>query len=141
MASEIKRLHCVGIGFASVEEIDRLNIFRATFLAMKRALADLGLNSGHVLVDGKFSIPDLAGYAQTPLIKGDLRAEPIAAASIVAKVTRDLLMQSLAGEFGGYGFEKHKGYATVEHRTAIAKRGPCPIHRKTFGGVKEFLTR
>ncbi|MCC7405935.1 MAG: ribonuclease HII [Bdellovibrionales bacterium] len=139
-AVQILADHRVGIGFATVEEISQLNILRAALLAMRRAVEQLELRGGHALVDGNQAIPGLTGYSQTPLVKGDLRAEPVAAASIVAKVTRDRLMKSLSAEFAGYGFEVHKGYATPEHKQAIQRLGPCALHRPTFAGVREYLS-
>lgn len=140
LAKLIVANHKVCVAWASEEEIDRLNIFGASLLAMRRAVEGLGVSGGHLLVDGKFKIPDLPQFVQTPLIKGDLRATPISAAAICAKVARDQFMQKLALEYPGYGFEKHKGYATAEHRLAIEKLGPCRVHRRTFGGVREFWT-
>jgi ribonuclease HII len=139
LAEQIHKHHMVGIGFATRAEIDRINIFQASLLAMKRAVEELKLTSGHIIVDGKFPIPDMKGFLQTPLIKGDLRAAPVAAASIVAKVTRDALMKKLAEKFPQYGFERHKGYSTEEHKEAIKRVGPCYEHRQTFSGVKEYL--
>lgn len=136
---KIKAEHQVGIGFATVEEIEKFNILQASFLAMKRAIDCLNLKTGIVLVDGHMKIPDLQGFEQHAVVKGDLRLSPISAASIIAKVTRDLLMKELSKEFPDYGFEVHKGYATEIHRQAIQKKGPTLHHRKTFGGVKEFL--
>ena len=131
--------HQWGLGFASVEEVDEINIFRAALLAMKRAVEELGVSSGHVVVDGSHTIPDLVGFAQTSLVKGDLRCAPVAAASILAKVTRDKYISDLGEEFPQYGFEGHKGYATKVHKEAIKLHGPCRVHRKTFAGVKEYL--
>lgn len=131
----IKRDHAWAVGFASVLEIDRINIFHASHLAMRRAVNGLRVKNGHVLVDGKFKIPRLRGMLQTALIKGDSRAEPVSAASIVAKVTRDRLMKELALRFPQYGFEIHKGYATEFHRQALKKHGPCKHHRRSFNGV------
>lgn len=140
LAEEIKTNHRYGIGFASVEEISEINILQASFLAMKRAILELGVRSGTVLVDGKQRIPGLSDkFKQIPLVKGDFRAEPIGAASIVAKVTRDNLIKELGVKYPNYEFAKHKGYATKIHKAAISKYGPCPIHRPTFAGVKEFL--
>ncbi len=138
LAEHILNTHQASIAFATVEEIEKINILQASFLAMKRAVMGLGLNQGHVLVDGHQTLPDLPGYVQTPLIKGDLRAAPISAASIVAKVARDRYMKGLANDFPVYGFEKHKGYATKIHQSAIQTHGPCVEHRKTFAGVKEW---
>lgn len=139
LAELIHAEHFVGIGHASVEEIDQINILQASFLAMRRALQALALSSGHVLVDGHMKIPQLQGFEQTPIIKGDLRAAPISAASIVAKVARDRLMKELGLTYPDYGFEAHKGYSTAKHKESIQRVGPCQIHRKTFAGVKEHL--
>lgn len=131
--------HQVGIGFATVEEVDRINIFQASLLAMKRAILELGIKSGHIVVDGKFPIPKMKGFLQTTLIKGDSRAAPVSAASIVAKVARDKYMADLGEKFPQYGFDRHKGYSTADHKSTIAKFGPCPEHRKTFRGVAEYI--
>lgn len=131
--------HQVGIGFASVGEVDRINIFHASLLAMKRAILELKVPHGHVVIDGKFPIAQLKGFLQTTLIKGDSRAAPISAASIVAKVERDRYMAELGEKYPQYGFDKHKGYSTADHKSNIAKFGPCPEHRKTFKGVIEYL--
>jgi ribonuclease HII len=139
--AELIHVHgTIGIGFASVGEIDRINILQASFLAMKRAIENLGVLGGHVLVDGNMRIPRLEGFEQTPLIKGDFRATPIGAASIVAKVTRDRLMKTLAVKYPVYGFEKHKGYGAPVHLKAIQEFGPCVHHRSTFAGVREHWT-
>lgn len=140
LASLILQEHLVGIGSASVQEIDEINILNASLLAMKRAVAALKVKSGHVLVDGNKKIPQLRGFEQTTVIKGDLRVAPISAASIVAKVTRDRLMKDLALEYPLYGFEEHKGYSTPGHKATIVSHGPCIIHRRTFAGVKEHLS-
>ncbi|MDG0816520.1 ribonuclease HII [Bdellovibrio sp. PAP01] len=139
LAELICKAHHVGIGHATVEEIDELNILQASLLAMKRAIEALGVKGGHVLVDGNQKIPNLQGYEQTTIIKGDLRAAPISAASIVAKVTRDRLMKELGVQYPVYGFEAHKGYSTPIHKNSIAEHGPCIVHRKSFAGVKEHL--
>ena len=139
MAIEIASSHHIGIGFATEEEIDQLNIFRASQLAMTRAIETLNLKQGHILVDGKFVLPGLRGFKQTAIIKGDLRCKPISAASILAKVTRDQLMKTLHQEYPVYGFEKHKGYGTPEHKKLIKINKPCPYHRRSFSGVKEHL--
>ncbi len=139
LSEHIRKSHQFSIGIATVEEIDELNILQASLLAMKRAVLGLKVSTGHIIVDGHFRIPDLSGFAQTPLVKGDLRAAPVAAASIVAKVQRDFVMSRLEGEFPGYGLQKHKGYATEAHRNAIQELGPSRIHRKSFGGVKEYI--
>lgn len=131
----------VGIGFASVGEIDRLNILQASFLAMRRAIEHLEIRDGHILVDGNQRISQLDdSFMQTTIIKGDLRATPISAASICAKVARDGLMKRLAEKYPTYGFEKHKGYASEFHTQAIQRHGPCVHHRSTFAGVREHWT-
>ena len=128
----------VSLGFATVDEIDEINILWASLLAMKRAVDGLKQKSAHVLVDGNKKIPRIT-LPQTTLVKGDFRAEPVAAASIVAKVYRDNLMKELAEKFPGYGLEGHKGYATADHKKAIEELGPQKFHRKSFAGVREFL--
>lgn len=130
----------VSIAFATTDEIAEFNILQASFLAMRRAIEGLGVKSGHVIVDGSHRIPKLSeSFKQTTLVKGDLRAMPVGAASIVAKVARDNEMKQLAEKYPGYGFEKHKGYGSPEHREAIQRLGPCIVHRRTFAGVKEYL--
>lgn len=136
---EIQQHHNFGIGFATVEEITEINILNAALLAMKRAVLKLNVPEAHIIVDGTKAIPGLEGYEQTTLIKGDLRASPVAAASIVAKVTRDAVLNDLSKIYPGYGFEKHKGYGTPVHKSSIRDLGPCPEHRPTFAGVKEHL--
>lgn len=127
-----------GVGFASAEEVDAINIHQAAFVAMQRALEDLKLKPGCVLVDGKFTIPKIT-VKQVALIKGELRASPIAAASIIAKVSRDRLCVELGEKYPHYGFEIHKGYATEVHRKAIATHGPTRHHRFSFAGVREHV--
>ncbi|MCW5828751.1 MAG: ribonuclease HII [Deltaproteobacteria bacterium] len=122
---------------ASVEEIDRHNILRASLLAMRRAIEALDRPVGLALIDGNRLTDALV--RQQYVIKGDSRSPSIASASILAKVHRDLLMSDLAERYPEYGFDRHKGYPTASHREAIRKNGPCPIHRRTFRGVKEFL--
>jgi len=120
-----------GIGIADVAEIERLNILRASLLAMRRALGVLGRRPGWVLVDGTFTVP---GYAagQTALVGGDRTSAVVAAASILAKVYRDGLMEQAHHQYPGYGFNRHKGYATADHYRALARFGPCPLHRRSF---------
>ncbi len=129
----------VGIGVATAAEIDRLNILQATLRAMQRAVARLTPSPDHLLIDGITPLP-LATSQQT-LKKGDSRSLSVAAASVVAKVVRDRIMCSLDRQQPGYGFAKHKGYGTAEHRRAIAELGPSRHHRLTFAGVKEHLER
>ncbi len=141
VAPLILEAHYVGVGHATVEEIEEHNILQASFIAMKRAIADLidqsGVKPGHVLVDGHMKIPGLK-FPQTPIIDGDATKLVIGAASIVAKVTRDRVMKQMGIEYPGYGFENHKGYAVPTHRRAIKAKGPCAIHRRSFSGVYEW---
>lgn len=131
LAAEIKAKSLAwAIGWASVVEIDCLNIAVASRLAMQRAVVALKLKPEHILVDA-FTLPGIR-IAQTPLIKGDALSASIAAAAILAKVARDKLMESYDRVFPGYGFSRHKGYPTAEHRAALAAYGPTPIHRKSF---------
>jgi ribonuclease HII len=123
-----------GIAFASHEEIDRINILQATFLAMERALAQLELRPELALIDGNRQ-KDFGINVET-VVKGDSRSANIAAASVLAKVTRDDYMEAMALEYPGYGFEIHKGYGTKAHYEALRNLGPSPIHRMTF--LKKF---
>ncbi len=123
-----------GIGMADHEEIDRINILQASLLSMKRAVEDLGLTPDYLLIDGKFTIDSTID--QRPVIKGDALSLSIAAASILAKVTRDRIMKDLDLRYPAYGFSRHKGYPTKAHKAAILTHGPCPVHRKSFRGVR-----
>ena len=127
----------VGVGIADENEIDSLNILRASLLAMDRAVADLSVVPEFLLIDGTFQIE--AAFPQTAIPKGDSKSISIAAASIIAKVTRDRLMLQYHKTFPQYDFDRHKGYPTRAHRDAIKTFGCCPIHRKSFKGVKEYL--
>lgn len=138
LAQQISSEYRVSIGQASPQEIDEINIFQASFLAMKRAIEGLKVNGAFVLVDGAYKIPGLKGFEQMALIKGDLRAQPIGAASIVAKVYRDQLMVDACDQYPGYGFEVHKGYATKVHKQALQKLGPTLLHRHSFRGVGDL---
>lgn len=129
----------IGVGIASVEEIDRLNILHATMLAMRRACEALAEVPCAALVDGNRA-PDLSCAVETA-VGGDGRSFSIAAASVIAKVHRDVLMQGLAAEFPGYGWEQNKGYATAQHRRAIADLGVTPHHRRSFRQVIEALSK
>lgn len=128
----------IGFGTASVEEIDALNILQATFLAMRRAVEALPRTPDFALIDGNKVPPSLPCPAQA-LIKGDALSLSVAAASIVAKVTRDRIMTDLAKEFPFYGWEKNAGYGTKAHLDGIAAHGVCPHHRKTFAPIKDML--
>lgn len=123
-----------GIAFADHNEIDQINILQATFLAMERALAQLNLKPELALIDGNRK-KDFGMMVET-VVKGDSRSANIAAASVLAKVTRDDYMEAIALEYPGYGFEIHKGYGTKAHYEALRQLGPCPIHRMTF--LKKF---
>ena len=122
---------------ASVEEIDRLNILHASLLAMTRAVEALGTQPEHVLVDGN-RLP-VWQYSSEPVVKGDSRVKAIAAASILAKVTRDREMVALDACYPGYGLAGHKGYPTREHLAALDTLGVTPIHRRSFGPVRAQL--
>ena len=129
-----RQAFAIGIGLAGNTEIDAINILNATFLAMDRAIADLRQKPDLLLVDGNTFRPGPASFAvpwQTH-IGGDGRVFSIAAASIIAKVARDRLMTEYDREYPGFGFARHKGYGTREHRDAIARLGICPIHRRSF---------
>ena len=123
-----------GIAFASHEEIDEINILQATFLAMERALEQLKIRPELALIDGNRQ-KDFGINVET-VVKGDSRSANIAAASVLAKVTRDDYMEAMAAEYPGYGFEIHKGYGTKAHYEALRNLGPSPIHRMTF--LKKF---
>jgi ribonuclease HII len=138
-ARTIQSTEKFGIGIASVEEIEQMNILKASLLAMKRAIENLNIQTGIVLIDGNQKIPGLAGFEQMTFVKGDLRLAPISAASIVAKVSRDQYMKSLAKVWPQYGFDIHKGYGTPKHRKSIQEFGVTQLHRKTFSGVKEHI--
>ena len=123
-----------GIAFATHEEIDQINILQATFLAMERAMQQLNIRPELALIDGNRQ-KDFGINVET-VVKGDSRSANIAAASVLAKVTRDDYMEAMALEYPGYGFEVHKGYGTKAHYEALRALGPCPIHRMTF--LKKF---
>ena len=127
----------VGVGIVDAVEIDRINILQASLLAMSMAAENLEPQPECLLIDGIFSIS--SELPQKPIAKGDALSISIAAASIVAKVTRDRLMEEYHTYYPQFGFPQHKGYPTRAHKEAIRKFGYCPIHRKTFKGVKEYL--
>ena len=131
------RAICYGIGAASSREIDRLNILRATHLAMRRAVQRLSVTPQHLFVDG-LPVPAL-GEEHTAVVEGDRRVHSIACASIIAKVTRDRLMRRLAARYPGYGWEQNAGYGTPEHRAAIQRLGLTPHHRRSFAPVQLSL--
>ncbi len=129
--TEIMEQGIVGIGEASVEEITTLNIWGATSLAMRRAVAALSEMPDAALIDGKL-IPKAFPCPAQAVVKGDSVSYSIAAASIIAKVTRDRIMRRLAETYPHYGFERHAGYGTEYHLNAIKEHGPCPAHRPTW---------
>ncbi len=131
----IRRDARVGVGIASVEEIDSLNIYWATMLAMTRAVEALALEPGTVLVDGN-RCPRWR-YPSRPIVGGDARSRSIAAASIIAQVARDRLMIRLCDEHPGYNWRQNKGYGTPEHLAALERLGPSPLHRRSFAPVRQ----
>ncbi len=126
----------VAVGVADVEEIDRLNVYWASLLAMKRAVEGLPIRPQHLLVDAR-RIPDL-DIPQTSVVDGDCLHHSIAAASLIAKTERDEIMHELARRFPVYGFDRHKGYCTPEHQGAIREHGPCAVHRQSYEFVREL---
>jgi ribonuclease HII len=128
----------VGVGVGCVARIDRDNILQATMFAMAEAVAGLSEVPGLVLIDGN-TLPKMLPCAGRAIVRGDALCLSIAAASIVAKVTRDRMMVSLAAEFPGYGFERHKGYGVPEHKIALAKLGVTPLHRRSFKPIQLVL--
>jgi ribonuclease HII len=138
LACEIKRAAVAwAVGFADVTEIDTINIYWASQLAMKRALAGLPVRPDHVLIDGR-RVKDL-DFSQQAIIGGDAKSLTIAAASILAKTARDALMRQLDARYPGYGFTKHKGYGVSEHLTALRSLGACALHRTSFRPVRAIL--
>ena len=129
---------CCSIGEASVQEIDELNIFHATMLAMKRAVDGLRLKPARVLVDGN-RLPRLDVYCEA-IVEGDAKIKSISAASIIAKVHRDRILAQLHDEFPQYGFAAHKGYSTPEHLEALRLHGACKYHRRGFSPVAATFT-
>jgi len=138
LAVEIRaRAVAFGVGVVEADEIDRVNIYRAGLLAMLRAVRALGTEPEALLVDAR-RIPEVT-MRQQAIIKGDAKSLSIAAASIVAKTTRDARMVELDAVYPGYGLAKHKGYPVAEHVAALEKLGPCPIHRRSFAPVRKVL--
>jgi ribonuclease HII len=137
ICARLYRVARVGVGLATVEEIDRINIFWARMLAMSRAVDALGFDPAMILVDGnrcpRWERPSVA------IVDGDAKCRSIAAASIVAKVTRDKIMFDYAREHPGYGWETNKGYGTPEHYRALDTLGPTPLHRRSFAPVRACL--
>lgn len=125
----------IGLGMADPARIDEINILKATYEAMRKAIAQLAMKP-NVLLNDAVTIPDV-DILQTPIIRGDAKSVSIAAASIMAKVTRDHMMEEYDKLFPEYGFAKHKGYGTAAHIAALKEFGPCPIHRRSF--IKNFV--
>jgi ribonuclease HII len=136
ICARLYRVAVIGVGIVSVEEIDRLNIYWARMLAMSRAVDALGLDPAMVLVDGnrcpRWERPSVA------IVAGDTKCRSIAAASIVAKVTRDRIMAGHAREHPGYGWETNQGYPTPQHLEALNRLGPTPLHRRSFAPVRQL---
>jgi ribonuclease HII len=128
----------VGVGVVNAAEIDRINILQASLRSMRMAVDELVPHPDYLLIDGKFTLQN-APTPQTAVVKGDARCAAIAAASIIAKVSRDRLMRQFHQQYPEFGFDRHKGYPTRAHKAAIAVHGPCPIHRQSFRGVREHL--
>ena len=126
------------VGWASAEEIDRINILQATFLAMRRALGSIEGHFASVAVDGNRPIKELSSPQRT-IVKGDAKVKAIGAASILAKVSRDHYMLELHAKYPEYDFARHKGYPTPEHMQALRLHGPCPEHRRSFSPVAQLL--
>jgi ribonuclease HII len=136
ICAKLRDVAVVGVGIATVEEIDTINIFWARMLAMERAVDALGVEPAMVLVDGnrcpRWERPSLA------IVAGDAKCRSIAAASIVAKVTRDAIMADYARDYPGYGWERNKGYPTPDHKRALVELGPTPLHRRSFAPVRQL---
>jgi ribonuclease HII len=130
------RVHALAwaVGRVGPRRIDMVNVLQATWCAMRAALARLGVTPGLVLVDGRLRIPGVV-CAQRAIVAGDRRSASVAAASILAKVARDTFMLRADRRYPDYGFRRHKGYATAAHLEALARLGPCPLHRRSFHGV------
>ena len=126
------------VAHAEPNEIDTLNIREATFLAMQRAIAGLGIVPERILIDGN-ALPSQLPAPAEAIIKGDLKEPAISAASILAKTERDRLMQVYCEQYPGYGFAGHKGYGTAAHADALRQFGPCPIHRVSFAPVRKAM--
>lgn len=129
----IEESDCYAIGIIEPQEIDEINILRASLKAMKIAVNNLEKSPDYLLVDGNHRVP--MPIPQEPIIKGDCKCTSIAAASIIAKVTRDRIMENYHNEYPQYNFTKHKGYPTKEHIEALKKFGACPIHRRSYSRV------
>jgi ribonuclease HII len=132
---------CYSVAVVSHETIDRINILNAALTAMKQSVAGLPVKPDYLLIDGKHILKDVNNIVQMQVVDGDAKVLSIAAASILAKVERDRIMNDLHIKYPLYGFDRHKGYPTKQHREAIMKHGPSPVHRKSFGIVKHMLVK
>ncbi len=128
----------LGLGIVEVAEIDSLNILQASFLAMRRALSNLNFNPDYIIIDGPYRL-NHCDIPHEGIVDGDALSVSIAAASIIAKVTRDRIMEDLDAKWPEYGFRRHKGYGTKEHLIALRAFGPCPIHRTSFAPIKNLI--
>lgn len=135
----IEHALAIGVGMVEAPDIDRMNIGRASLKAMRLAVEAMKRNPDFLLIDGNQVIPALS-LNQKPIIKGDAKSLSIAAASIIAKVTRDHLMEKLARVYPSYRFDIHKGYGTAKHLEELRNFGPTPIHRLSFGAIKNYFT-
>lgn len=127
----------VGVGFVHAHEVDEINILQATLRSMCQAVSRLKIEPQHLLIDGITPVP--LAYHQQTIKQGDSRSLSIAAASVIAKVVRDRMMVVYDRHYPQYGFAGHKGYGSAKHRALIAEHGPCPLHRKSFAGVREHV--
>lgn len=134
----ISTFNNVGIGVCDNQAIDQFNVLQATYLAMKKAIGGLKMKPSYLIIDGVNILPNIS-IKQSSLIKGDSKMFVIAAASIIAKVTRDRLMLNYHDKYPEYGFDQHKGYGTKLHLLNLKKHGPCAIHRRSFAPVKGLL--
>ncbi len=128
----------VSIGVVSHQIIDRINILQATFVAMRKAVQSAKVSPSYLMVDGKFPLPGLS-TPQEAIISGDSKIFTIAAASIIAKVSRDYLMAEIDKKYPQYNFAQHKGYGTKLHLAKIAEHGPAPVHRRSFAPIKDYI--
>ena len=139
LSNYIKKNSTWAVGKASVKEIDKINILQASLLAMKRAVKKLKIKPSHILIDGN-KVPDLKNYNLKAVIKGDQKIPSISAASIIAKVSRDKFISTLAKNNNGYGWDQNFGYGTKQHLKAIKKLGINKHHRKTFSPISRLKT-
>ena len=138
LARSLRQKAWIGIGIAEPEEIDRVNILQATLKAMARAIGNLPLLPDHALIDGN-RVPEGLYCSSEAIVKGDSKEACIGAASIIAKTVRDDLMMLANLRYPGYGMDRHKGYPSQLHRTALQSLGPCPIHRRSYAPVQDAL--